>query len=75
LKYIAERRTDPLDIASDLAEIERAAQIAKISQRTPIPFKGLCAYCEEASLTLFCSVDCQSDHEKLLRLSKIKGIG
>jgi hypothetical protein len=70
--------SDPLDVATELAEKERDHSIKKIRSRGSIKLTGYCLNCAEPRPTLFCDTDCRDDYEKLQktrRLNGFKGIG
>jgi hypothetical protein len=63
-----DKPTDPLDIAADAAERERAARIADIIRQPTLPETGRCLNCDEPVIAgRFCDSDCAADWHKRAR--------
>lgn len=57
--------SDEVDIANDLAEMERNAAIRAITARSETAYCGRCRWCDEPiEQGAYCSAECATDAQK-----------
>lgn len=66
---------DYVDIANDLAQLERDYQINKLLREKKQKPVGLCYYCKERTNLIFCDKDCESDYLLEQKIKKQNGRG
>ena len=63
--------SDEIDIANDLAEMERNAAILEARRAAGPVYSGMCHNCcEPLEDGLFCDTDCRDDHQQRARFKK-----